>query len=743
MKRKIQSPKKLVAILFSLLVVILGSIVLPFIPIQNDVKELFVETEDQTQKKQKINSSFENPPKILILTIRENKKPGFQSKEKLQNIQLVTDSLLSKSYFDTVLSIVAIKTPKLVGTSLFFKPIINLNKSQLDSSDWNYANRFSDLTPLFINDNWSLTNIFITLPNNVEYHDSLTTQIEETANYFGFKNAKVIGNSVFDNEIKTRVEKDIFRLALYGFIIIMIAFWMFFRSFQVIIFIGWMVGINVNASILFIWLLDVEFNIMTAVIPTLIAILSVTDLNHILHIYKENSHIEDVNKRINSSLKTIKYALIMTSLTTAIGFAIFLLSDVKTIFDFGIIAILSIGFALFTAWYIAPSFLSIIPHEKINLLSVKKIQTLIIQLVSQHPKKLTLLFIISILLTGTLSIQNWNINYIIYDDLEKKSPLEISYKQFNDEFQGTRQIEIILTATKDSVLNVENILLLDTIENYLKQDLGYRYTNSYTNFIKTYVRTINKGNPEFYQLPKDHETMKLGLKRVNENVDLNLLHQYVSKDGKSLKIIAFTQEIVSSEGIQQLDSLKSFLAEITQSEKLTFSLQGPGYSRDYSTMNISKTIIYGIFISIGIISLIMAITFQSILVGFIAWLVNILPVFASISILFLMGYHITPAIAMMLSISFGIALDDTIYFLGRLKSEQKNITKESLLENIASITFPVLSTSIILSLSFCALFFSSFSFNITNGLIIICTLIIAMICDLLFLPTLLYVFKKR
>ncbi len=743
MKRKIQSPKKLVAILFSLLVVILGSIVLPFIPIQNDVKELFVETEDQTQKKQKINSSFENPPKILILTIREDKKLGFQSKEKLQNIQLLTDSLLSKSYFDTVLSIVAIKTPKLVGSSLFFKPIINLDKSHLDSSDWNYASRFSDLTPLFINDNWSLTNIFITLPNNVEYHDSLTTQIENTANYFGFKNAKVIGNSVFDNEIKTRVEKDIFRLALYGFIIIMAAFWVFFRSFQVIIFIGWMVGINVNASILFIWLLDVEFNIMTAVIPTLIAILSVTDLNHILHIYKENSHIEDVNKRINSSLKTINYALIMTSLTTAIGFAIFLLSDVKTIFDFGIIAILSIGFALFTAWYIAPSFLSIIPHEKIKLLSVKKTQTLIMQLVSQHPKKLTLLFLVLFLLTGTLSIQNWNINYIIYDDLEKKSPLEISYKQFNDDFQGTRQIEIILTAAKDSVLNLENILLLDTIENYLKQDLGYRYTNSYTNFIKTYVRTINKGNPEFYQLPKDLETMKLGLKRVNENVDSNLLHQYVSKDGKSLKIIAFTQEIVSSEGIQQLDSLQSFLAEITQCEKITFSLQGSGYSRDYSTMNISKTIIYGIFISIGIISLIMAITFQSILVGFIAWLVNILPVFASISILFLLGYHITPAIAMMLSISFGIALDDTIYFLGRLKSEQKNITKESLLENIASITFPVLSTSIILSLSFCALFFSSFSFNITNGLIIICTLLIAMICDLLFLPTLLYVFKKR
>jgi predicted RND superfamily exporter protein len=152
---------------------------------------------------------------------------------------------------------------------------------------------------------------------------------------------------------------------------------------------------------------------------------------------------------------------------------------------------------------------------------------------------------------------------------------------------------------------------------------------------------------------------------------------------------------------------------------------------------------YGIFISIALISVIMAINFKSIGIGAIALLVNLFPVFASTSILFGCNLHITPAVAMMLSISFGIALDDTIYFLGRLKSENKGMSRSSILQNVKTITFPVLSTTIILSMSFCALLFSSFSFNITNALIIICTLLIAMLSDLLVLPALLYSIIKK
>ena len=136
-------------------------------------------------------------------------------------------------------------------------------------------------------------------------------------------------------------------------------------------------------------------------------------------------------------------------------------------------------------------------------------------------------------------------------------------------------------------------------------------------------------------------------------------------------------------------------------------------------------------------------TYKSILVGFIAFLVNVFPVFFSISTLFYFDFHITPSIAMMLSISFGIALDDTIYFLGRLKSENHGLNQKAVLGNVNEITFPVISTSIILSMSFCALFFSSFSFNVINGVIIVLTLLVAMICDLIFLPSLLLLINRE
>jgi uncharacterized protein len=729
----------IISLLFSLSVVILGSVVLPAIPIQNDIKELF---EDKTTPQPQVDS-FEKQPSVIILTINQEQPYSFQSKIILQQLKLLTDSIKKYPNIDTVLSIVNTKLPRLIGSTVLYKPLINLNKEKLDSSDWLFATQHLDITPLFLNTNWSKTNLFLQLRSNLHYSDSLGKQLEATAAYFGFESASVIGNDVFDYEIKTRVEKDIFRLAFYGFVLIIIAFWVFFQSFQVILFIGWMVVLNVNASILFIWVLGVEFNIMTAIIPTLIAILSVTDLNHIVHINYDNQHIANHNERINTSYHTIKYALIMTSVTTAIGFAIFLFSEVQTIIDFGIIAILSIGFSLFSAWYIAPQFVSLISFNKIRLLRVQRIQSLIINLITRHTVKLSFTFIVALLITGFFTVYLWNINYIIYDDLEKDSSLSVAYREFNDQFQGTRTIEITITDPADYILTSEHIHLLEKIDHYLTNQLGFNFTQSYNDLLKNYNRALQKGDPATYVLPEETALFQTGFKRISETVPSPILHQFLSKDGKSFKLVGFSEEIYASEGIAQLNKLDTILNQLTSNNGLTFTIGGAGQSRDFSTTHISNTIIYGIFISIGLISIIMGITYRSIVVGIVAWLVNLLPVFTSIALLFLLGFHITPAIAMMLSISFGIALDDTIYFLGRLKTFSTSISEVSLTENVKSITYPVVSTSIILSLSFCALFFSSFSFNLTNALIIISTLIVAMICDLIFLPTLLYLFKKR
>lgn len=734
---------KFILFVFSLAIVIIGSYFLPNIPIQNDVKQLFKQKYSSEDTVSNLVYSFSKSNDILILHINSETQDYFKDFELLKKLNSLNDSLSKFDFIDSTVAITSIKIPKKVGTGIYSKPLVNLNNDSLTKEDVDYINEFEDITPIFINEKWNKSNVFISLKSDFQFSSDKIQSLENTALFFGFSDAKIIGSSVFDNEIKSRVENDIFRLAAIGFVIIILVFWLFFKSFYVVLFIGFMVVLNVNAAIIFIKILDVEFNIMTAVIPTLIAILSVTDLNHILHIYKENEHQQDVSKRIKFSLKSIKYALIMTSLTTAIGFSIFLVNDVKTIVDFGLIAILSIAFALFSAWYIAPVLLAYIPLKSIKLLNIRFIQEKVLLLLVQKKKQIFMVFATVFTLAATTTLSLWSIDYIIYDDLEKDTPIYKTYQSFNEDFQGTRSVEIVIKDSSQFILENDNILFLEAIENDMLQKFDFKYLTSYNNLLKNYNRTINKGKNEFYKIPEDTSLITLGKQRIQENLDSNIIFQVLDSKNNAYKIQLFGSEIFSSLGTQQVNALKSYLELKFSNTSLKFEITGDGISRDESTNNISTTIIFGIFISIGIISIIMGFTFKSIRISVIAWAVNLLPVFFSVSILYLLGLHITPAIAMMLSISFGIALDDTIYFLGRLKSQQNGVSDEDILENVRQISFPVISTSIILSLSFCALFFSSFSFNTMNALIIIITLIVAMICDLIFLPMLLMIFQKK
>ncbi|MFT5600762.1 MAG: putative RND superfamily exporter protein [Flavobacteriales bacterium] len=720
------------------LIIGLGSAALPFIPVQNDIKDIFVSNNPENDRVKTISNQFSENQQPIILAITSETK--FDNLEDFRKLNELSKRVQSLPQIDSAFAITDVTLPKFIETRVVMKPLLLLESSNFKSKYLDKLDIYTDITPLFISKDKTTTSVFLFLNQDITFTSELAQEIKKAATVSGFKNFELLGNEVFENEVKSKVNQDIYRLALIGFILILITFWFFFRSIQVIIFIGWMVAINVNGAILFIWLLDMDFNIMTAVIPTIIAILSITDLNHILHIYKKYESENDTTLRIKKSYNTIKYSLILTSVTTAVGFSIFLLNDVSQIINFGIIAILSIVFALITAWYFAPTYLTLLNTKKSKLLSVSRIQKKLETLIQTNYRVVSTVFLFLFSIATASAIFFWNINYIIYDDLEDGSSLENSYRNFNDQFAGTRQLEIYITGDSLAPYSSEVLLLIDSIENILTKEYNYKFVNSSNSLLKSYNRSYNRGKTDYYNLsianPKDAWIS------IQENLPAKWSQTYSNLDYSGIKITAIGPEIMSTTGVEKTTNIKERLQQlISQDQKL--DIAGIAVMRDHSTYTISTTIMYGIFISIVLISVIMAINFKSLGIGIIALLVNLFPVFASTSILFACNLHITPAIAMMLSISFGIALDDTIYFLGRLKSENRGLSRSSIIQNVKTITFPVLSTTVILSMSFCALLFSSFSFNITNALIIICTLLIAMLSDLLVLPALLYSIIKK
>jgi predicted RND superfamily exporter protein len=98
------------------------------------------------------------------------------------------------------------------------------------------------------------------------------------------------------------------------------------------------------------------------------------------------------------------------------------------------------------------------------------------------------------------------------------------------------------------------------------------------------------------------------------------------------------------------------------------------------------------------------------------------------------------AASVVFSLTLGIIVDDTTHFLVKyLEARQKRKldAEQAIRYAFTAVGSALLSTSIVLAIGFLALVQSDFSVNSTSGLLVAMTIVIAIILDLLFLPTVL------
>lgn len=185
----------------------------------------------------------------------------------------------------------------------------------------------------------------------------------------------MLSDPIVNAYVKERVVSDLYSLALLGFLIILALFYFFFRSVKIIILIGVIAAINVNATIILMYLVGLEFNILTSIVPTIISILSVTDLNHIAYASQQGEDVSKELKRlpILTALLQLRKTLIATSVTTAIGFAIFLFNDVSSVRVFAVISILGIFISLVNVFLFAPAFYRWLAPKHLHRLSFTRL----------------------------------------------------------------------------------------------------------------------------------------------------------------------------------------------------------------------------------------------------------------------------------------------------------------------------------------------------------------------------------
>ncbi|MCK5908174.1 MAG: MMPL family transporter, partial [Flavobacteriales bacterium] len=161
-------------------------------------------------------------------------------------------------------------------------------------------------------------------------------------------------------------------------------------------------------------------------------------------------------------------------------------------------------------------------------------------------------------------------------------------------------------------------------------------------------------------------------------------------------------------------------------------------------------LVYNLFISLSLaillISLIMAWMFRSPKMILISLLPNLLPLIITAGLMGYFGVPIKPSTILVFSIAFGISVDDTIHFLAKYRQELSasnwNI-KPSIFNAISETGKSMFYTSIVLFFGFLTFTLSSFGGTQALGGLVSITLLIAMITNLVLLPSLLLSLEKR
>lgn len=190
--------------------------------------------------------------------------------------------------------------------------------------------------------------------------------------------------------------------------------------------------------------------------------------------------------------------------------------------------------------------------------------------------------------------------------------------------------------------------------------------------------------------------------------------------------------------------LLDFVQEEIDPKLLQVKWTGTAHLIDRGHESVTRQMVKGLGVAFLIVGLIGGVLFRSWRLAIILLIPNIIPLIWMCGMMWILGIEFKLTTAILFTVAFGIAVDDTIHFMSKLKLELakgKNLIygiKRTFIEAGRAIIL----TSIILIAGFGLLIFSQFGVTHFTGLLISFSLVFALLADLFLLPILLFPLKK-
>ena len=748
---------RIVLILITVLTVYFTFLVVNGMKVDYRYETYFPKDDPELEYFEKFRKLFESDNDYLLIGI-ENKKGIFQ-KDFLEKLKSFSDSVEHLESVTMVISPVKnLNYYKSEGIEVVDKPYLHWDEPEKYQKDSIRIYSAQQLLGTFFSEDRKAISIYVKTKDRLARlpSDKLLKELDALFAQYHFDELHCISRIKAQKHYVEVLGGELAIFMMASIALLIVVLWFSFRSIAGVV----IPLITVLAAL--VWTLALmlfcgkDLDILTALLPTMIFIVGMSDVVHILTNYIEELRSGHTKmEAIKTVYRDVGFPTFLTCISTAVGFFTLMTANIEPIRDFGLYSGIGVCIAYILAFTLLPAVLLNIKTPKIveaqkNDRQWNKMLTSFLLICIRHPKKILLISVLSSILS-MVALYNIKIDNFLLEDLADNDEVKQDFTYFENKFSGARPFEMVIEIQDSSktVWDYEVLKEMDKIEKFVIQNYQVGFTASPLAFIKEANKTWNGASQKYYCLPETkekYESLKEKLEFMGAFQQGQIqLNKYITPDKKTMRMSGKMPDLGGAEMRKRNAVFNSFYRESVNAKLFTCHLTGTAMLIDLNNESLSKNMIYGLWLSVAFIAFIVGLMFKSWRMILVCIIPNIIPGLMIAGFMGLVGIDLKISTSIIFSIAFGIAVDDTIHIISRLKLELKSGKSflYGLKRTYLSTGKAVVVTSVILAAGFLTLIFSKFTSTFYVGLLVSLTLLIAIACELFILPVLLIWYHKK
>ncbi len=567
----------------------------------------------------------------------------------------------------------------------------------------------------------------------------------------------VSGTIIITDKLKSSMQQDMQFFVKILIVSIALLLLVLFRRASAVALPMIAAALAIVSTISMMSVFNAPITIVTQILPSFLLSVTIGASVHFLSIfYKKYDLTKDKKASLRHTMGHSGLAIIMTSITTAIGLFSFSFSGVEPIANLGLFTSIGIMIGLVFSIVLLPALLSIfsiktkdikIKDDKAQEGLMDRVLLYISHISVYYPKTIITISAI-IIITAIFIATNMRFSHNPMNWFKPDAKVKIATDLVDREFKGSSTIEIIIDTKKENGLYDPKILkAIENFSNDLLTIKSEKYyigkTLSIIDILKETNKALHGNDEKHYSIPKDRNLIAQ---------ELFLFSNSGSDDMENFVDSKFSQARITAK-TPSLDAIyyAKLQQEINEKIKIHFNNDIETYTTGVASMlsRVMSAAIYSSAFSYMMayfaITIMMILLLGNIKMGLISMIPNTTPILFMVTVMVVFDMPLDLFTMLIGSIAIGLAVDDTVHFMhgfNKYYKEYKDVdiaVKKTLLSTGRAI----MVTTIILSIGF-LVFTGSSMLNLFNfGVLTAIAVIMALVADFFLMPAILKMIIKK